>query len=158
MDTIRLTKILMLTTSPADGESLAAIRKANALLKQSGLNWEQFLRVRLAGPEIREEPKKKKPAAKKLSRHDEEKLMLETCLEEVHGDARDFIEDIHDKWTRWGSLTKNQFNAIKKFYDRCRPAIEPEEEDEDEDYDDDDEYRCTCTDRNRDPDCLEHGG
>lgn len=33
----------MLTTSPVDGEALAAIRKANSLLRAAGGSWESFL-------------------------------------------------------------------------------------------------------------------
>lgn len=38
----KLTKVLMLTQSPVDGESLAACRTANAMLAKAGMNWAQF--------------------------------------------------------------------------------------------------------------------
>jgi hypothetical protein len=39
----RLIKLMKLTTSATDGESLAAIRKANEWLSRQGLDWEQLL-------------------------------------------------------------------------------------------------------------------
>lgn len=38
-----LTKLLMLTTSNNDAEALQAVRKANALLKASGWDWQQLI-------------------------------------------------------------------------------------------------------------------
>ncbi len=43
MDTQKLTKLMMLTTSDQDGEALSAIRMANALLKRAGKNWQEIL-------------------------------------------------------------------------------------------------------------------
>lgn len=37
-------KVLLMTTSDTDGESLAAIRRANSMLKNANTNWEALLR------------------------------------------------------------------------------------------------------------------
>lgn len=44
LDVDRLVKVLAMTTSDHDGEALAAIRKANAILKEQGLTWAEFVR------------------------------------------------------------------------------------------------------------------
>lgn len=44
-------------------------------------------------------------------------LMLETCLEEVEGDAREFIQSLSDFFDERGFLTDKQFMALEKFYD-----------------------------------------
>ncbi len=43
LDKEKLTKIMMLSTSDADGESLNAIRMANRMIKSVNLNWESIL-------------------------------------------------------------------------------------------------------------------
>lgn len=43
IDTRKLARVLNLTTSPSDGETLAAVRRANALLRSAGLDWSQVL-------------------------------------------------------------------------------------------------------------------
>lgn len=43
LDRDLLTKLMMLTTSDADGEALSAIRKANQILKKEKLNWQEVL-------------------------------------------------------------------------------------------------------------------
>ena len=43
MDKDKLIKLLNLTTSKNDGEALSATRKANAFLKDNGINWEEFV-------------------------------------------------------------------------------------------------------------------
>lgn len=50
LDREKLTKVLMLTQSDQDGEALAAIRAANAMLARSGQNWEGFLRAPGSSP------------------------------------------------------------------------------------------------------------
>jgi hypothetical protein len=42
-DREKFIKIMMLAQSPSDGEALAALRKANAMLLRERLNWEEFL-------------------------------------------------------------------------------------------------------------------
>lgn len=53
----RLVKLLMMTTSDKDGEALVAVRKANKLLRQLGVNWQELLAL----PLIEDEPEPKPP-------------------------------------------------------------------------------------------------
>jgi hypothetical protein len=43
LDRTRLAKVLAMTTSPHEGEALAAIRRANEIIQGEGLSWEQVL-------------------------------------------------------------------------------------------------------------------
>ncbi len=45
MDKGHLIKLLNLTSSKNDGEALNATRKANAFLKENGINWEELVLV-----------------------------------------------------------------------------------------------------------------
>jgi len=44
LDHDRLAKLLALSTSDSDGEALAAIRRANAMVSKAGLTWHQVLK------------------------------------------------------------------------------------------------------------------
>jgi hypothetical protein len=50
LDRERLAKVLQLTTSTNDSEALAAIRKANDIVKGEGLTWDEVLVQVEAGP------------------------------------------------------------------------------------------------------------
>lgn len=114
MDFVKLTKLMMLTASNADGEALNAIRIANRMLTGAKLNWEQVLKVRLAGPELHE----KRAKSEKVDRKAVTRQMLNVCLENVQGPAAEFIESLEESFVKYGSLTAKQMNALKKFYDR----------------------------------------
>jgi hypothetical protein len=49
LDLVRLGKILALTTSPSDGEALAAARKAASLVQRAGLDYGRLLSGHLPG-------------------------------------------------------------------------------------------------------------
>lgn len=45
--------------------------------------------------------------------------MLETCLEQVEGEALSFIESLSDFYDEKGFLTSKQRAALEKFYYNC---------------------------------------
>ena len=55
---------------------------------------------------------------------DERAKLIEHMLGEVEGHlddlhrTNDFIESIRDQFDRWGTLTDNQIEAVRKFYGR----------------------------------------
>lgn len=56
MDKERLTKLMMMTTSSNDAEVVVAVRKANQLLAQAGMTWEEFIRLRPVAPRTSSPP------------------------------------------------------------------------------------------------------
>lgn len=145
MDQDKLVKILMLSTSDADGEALNAIRMANAMLKSAKVNWREFLAGK-GGPmpswqveEIKTlrarnqilqemiEALQQSQTYKSADEFEPEQQesaniedMIETCLDHVMGGARDFIESLEAAYTKWGRLTPKQFSALQKFYWNCK--------------------------------------
>lgn len=125
----------MLTQSDNDHEALAAIRKANQLLAVYNLNWEGYLGVAkqmdIDEQESREPPH---PASECPSSYDDYSLqgmnnrertikmfrVVKARLEEEGSDAISFIHSLEDGFAKYGSLTANQYYALKKFYDRVK--------------------------------------
>lgn len=48
---------------------------------------------------------------------DEINEMFETCLDEIQGDSRSFIESIYDQWEKKSSLSPKQISGLKRFYE-----------------------------------------
>ncbi len=133
LDHDKFIKIMMLTTSPADGEALVAIRKANAMLAAIKKNWEEILKSkgfdRPTEPPNWEEGFRKQYTNRYTRRyaydmHDDDiekaRLMLAACMQHVKGSARSFIESLNTAFEEHGSLTEKQFAALKKFYKNIR--------------------------------------
>ena len=108
-------KLMMLSTSDQDGEALAALRKANAVLAEANMNWEELIRAK-AKAEIRPD---ERPATGVAEPFIEE--MLEELLRDVKGSFRDFIVSISEWYDKHGSLTPKQYAAIKKAWDKRNP-------------------------------------
>lgn len=125
-------KLMMMTTSDVDGEALVALRKANAMLAEQNMNWEELLKakVKFARQERSEEYHQRKRGER--NRHDstngefvmpsdeEINLFFEILLDSVHPKApfREFVESVHSFWEENGYLTKRQAEAIKKAAER----------------------------------------
>lgn len=117
MDIDKFFKVVNLTTSSVDGEALAAIRKANAMLKSNQTTWEMVILGKPRKAEFTEEKKSKKKSTEDKDRIAE---MFEAVLKSVEGyDSEDFIHSIHDFWKTRGFLTPKQKSALEKFYNNC---------------------------------------
>jgi hypothetical protein len=114
IDRERLAKFLELTRSDNEHEALAAMRQANKLVP----DWGAFVRGTEArsklGVAYREKP------AQPIRRETYRPLiseMLQECLENVRGEALDFIQDLSHAYESRGFLTPKQNAALTKFYD-----------------------------------------
>jgi hypothetical protein len=65
LDKGKLAKLLALTSSPVDGEALAAVRKAHHLIAKAGITWPQLLEV--DDPVLEPEPEHVRQAKELLS-------------------------------------------------------------------------------------------
>jgi hypothetical protein len=132
-------KLMMLSTSDQDGEALVAIRKANAILAEDNLNWEEFIRsgVKVVHETQKQErtdraksSKQRKEAEEKeyhdtyrgrLYDDDSEILpMFEYLLETIPvGDSfLHFIQDVRKWYREKGFLTERQYRVIRNAYFR----------------------------------------
>lgn len=133
-----LVKLMMMTTSPHDGEALVAIRKANAILASQNLNWEEFLRGAQPAAEDnswRTPPSRRRSRAQRYTDsyhgdfddsnnfrlHTDPSIidpMFERALRNSKGSFKKFIENLEEWWTEKGFLTEKQYNAVKQAAER----------------------------------------
>jgi hypothetical protein len=120
IDFDKFIKLMMMTTSDHDHEALVALRKANAMLDSDDRNWEELLR----GKVTMQVPWPASPG--RPSQHhtnaDEINDMFSELMMKVpyNSSFRVFIEDVHAWWEQKGFLTNNQYNALKRAYQRTR--------------------------------------
>lgn len=109
-------KLMMMTTSPNDGECLTAVRMANATLMEANLNWDEFLRgkAKITGDTTPNHSGKKYQNA----------VEIEAMFNSILATARrgtsfyNFIKSLSDWWEANGFLTEKQYNALRKSYER----------------------------------------
>lgn len=111
MFTEKLIKILNLSTSDNDGESLNAIRLANAMVKKAGLSWEAII-----GRGVTSE-KPPEPEATELS---PEEMFAFIRANAWLGFDFTFIDDVQLKYTRTGRLTARQRIGLIKVYNAVK--------------------------------------
>lgn len=126
-----LIKLLMMTTSPNDGEALTAIRKANAMLASANVNWEEFLKaVQTTNDQsFRTPPSQRRykgdddaNAFSDVGRGPSQKFtdaniidpMFEKAFENASGGFADFLDSVYEWWGQKGFLTEKQYYAVKR--------------------------------------------
>ncbi len=104
----RLLKCLWLTTSPVEGEALAAVRKVNDLMRDMGLTWNDAFASA-------------KPSAAANAQDDDDEDwedVFATILR--HGALNErwagVITDMRDRWRDLRFLTEKQEAMVMRFY------------------------------------------
>jgi len=110
-------KLMMMTTSPSDGEALNACRMANGLLLEANLDWRDFLQGKA---QIVSTPGLKGVQGKRYTNSDEINRMLDQVLSHTRGGTsfHNFIMSLNDWWKDNSYLTEKQYNALRKSYER----------------------------------------
>lgn len=126
------TKLMMMTTSDNDQEALTALRKANGILAEAGVNWEEFLnavdieRRNKTGQSRKRERERNDRAAnfsdvqsgKRNGRYDDAdaiNALFEMAYQNVTNSGfRGFLDSVHTWWEANGFLTEGQYNAVRK--------------------------------------------
>lgn len=112
-------KLMMMTTSPNDGECLTAVRMANAALMEANLNWDEFLRgkAKITGDTASGQASY---GGKKYQNAVEIEAMLNSVLATIKRGTSffTFIESLNDWWEANGFLTEKQYSALRKVYER----------------------------------------
>jgi len=113
MDVLKLLKLLMLTTSPNDNESLLAIRTANDILKKNNLSWKSFNLVPLP---VRSRFRTPPPPDPKIDL-DERLQMMFGFIYENAWDNFDttFVDSLFEQWEN-RDLSEKQIAALEKVY------------------------------------------
>lgn len=129
LDRQRLIKLMNMTTSSNDGEALAAIRKANALLKVNGMNWSEFI----SG--IKQQPLRPAPRPmgrgtmdtapeypRPQSRFTDKDIprMLQSLMRDTKGSFHDVVASWNEYWQERGYLTERQYESLINAYERAK--------------------------------------
>jgi hypothetical protein len=117
-------KVLGMTTSTHDGEALAAIRKANELLKAAGVTWREYIEAvditrKAKGGKQAPPPPPPQDDFEDIE-VDEIREMLDVLLRTVSPQSpfRNFIESVNQQFCDNGHLSEKQIAAIRKSYKR----------------------------------------
>lgn len=97
-----LVKILSLTQSPNDHETLAAIRKANSVLQQNGWSWEDLVYGRV------------KPLRRALDADKIEAALSLVARHPFESGAALFLLAVRDRWEKSRSLTAEQRHGLMR--------------------------------------------
>jgi len=110
----KLKKLMQLTQSDNDNEALAALRKANAIIKSTSADWERILsRTIVVVDEVEEAPPPPRPGAMSVEIDD----AFEICLA---GTQSEFIDSLYDQWHATRFLSPRQTEALFKWRDNIR--------------------------------------
>ena len=130
----KFVKLMQMTLSDNDNETLMAIRKANNILMEFDLNWEEFI--------TEKSPHRQQQAQTRTDPftppfgwgdrqdaydyYEDEEVPIKRMFEVVRPTARDsfseFIESIYTWWKKYGRLTYRQEEALRKAYHRQMQA------------------------------------
>lgn len=119
MDLDKFVKILKLTTSPVDGEALAAVRKANEILKRENFEWEHFV---LGKIHHKSGPGEERPFSPKYSdeiiRPDQIADALSLLLSRVDGLGQKTVSMLYSfksQFDKRGNLSDRQKEVLLKI-------------------------------------------
>lgn len=118
----KLKKLMMMTLSEVDNECLQAIRGANRILREEGIDWNRvFSRTVTVVNEFEAAPEDESPDASKIrerERIDEAFSVVEAS--DPRGSFADFISSLKEQWERRGSLSIAQKDSLFKAAQRVQ--------------------------------------
>jgi hypothetical protein len=128
----KFVKLMMKTTSTNDNEALVALRKANAMLAEANVNWEEFLTVigstkdvaQSARAPTRRPPWEEDDGFSDIGRDarghytdaDTINRLFELAFRSTRPSSsfREFLDSVHAFWEGNGFLTEKQYSAIHR--------------------------------------------
>lgn len=132
MDKAKLAKLLAMTTSTHDGEAINAMRLANEMILKAGLTWENVLTT-VGHPGFtvtvtRHKAPEQRPYEEWVAPHLRDKASIDLMFRTIYAQPRtdneefwQFMDSIHERWTRHGNLTQKQYSALVRCYQKVRP-------------------------------------
>jgi hypothetical protein len=118
---LRLTKVLALTGSSFDGEAVAAIRRANEILKARSLTWSDLIAATIEAPSSKAGHARHGTGGENREQmHWREAVKICLGMEEAPLSAwdRGFLESILE---RRNPLTEKQKIQLLRILEACRP-------------------------------------
>jgi hypothetical protein len=116
-----LIKLLRMTESEHDGETLNAVRMANALLNRHNANWDEVLRGKV--PMIDADPFGTSPKMGKIpdkGAHYTNAAEIDAMFANIYNRLRPtdafkvYVDSVHEWWEQKGFLTQKQYDVIKR--------------------------------------------
>lgn len=122
---------MLMTTSDSDGEALNALRMANKMMAEEGVRWPDVLqeerKVTVTVSRAPWDPESSyRPAEDWVAPHLKDAVTINLMFKTIYGtqmtdDFKMFVDSVHARWKKFGQLTANQYNAIRRCYTRARP-------------------------------------
>lgn len=118
---------MAMTTSDNDHEALAALRKANEVIKGEKLTWQDVL-SQDSGRTINLTLHRTAPAPYQtdenwVAPHLKDKVTIDLMFRCIYAQPRgtneefwQFVDSVHNRWQKHGNLTQGQYAAIKNSY------------------------------------------
>lgn len=129
LDKGRLAKVLALTQSDNDAEAIAAIRRANEIIKSEGLQWSDLLTATVNTVNITLQRAPVQPGdfgpvqEEWIPPHLQDAHTIDLMFKTIFAQARtdnegfwQFMESIHHQWQQNHALKQGQYQALRKSY------------------------------------------
>jgi hypothetical protein len=107
-----LKKLLNMTESPVDAEALAAIRKANDLLKRADVNWDRVMN-RMVTLDVEMAGAGTSAGAGDVEEDDMESI-FQKAIDQSSGGFHETILSIYAQWQRTSSISARQREVVLK--------------------------------------------
>lgn len=136
MDKAKLVKLLNLSASDFDGESLSAIRMANKMIKEDRTTWDEIIQYGDFKKKAKEEADRSQRQDRSERRHSDPfasssfgsrgdgpssvSEILDECLYGVTGSGAEFIESLAAQYRQRGRLTERQTAALIRFWENLK--------------------------------------
>jgi transcriptional regulator GlxA family with amidase domain len=124
IDRRKLLLLLNLTASDNDNEALASLRAANRLLKSADTDWETVLLPPERSVRITVQ-REAAPQEDWVPPHLKDKVMIDLMFRSIYSQPRSgnegfwqWLDDIHEKFRRFGQLSPGQYLTLRKCYQR----------------------------------------
>lgn len=121
----KLAKVMQLTQSSSDGEALAAIRMANAMLAKVNLNWAELIKNDFEVPEDNlialragEHDRTFPPVYEQARQSDIEEIFACLLIADIEPDFMAVLQSIFSQYNRKRKISLKQYNVICKAYIR----------------------------------------
>lgn len=107
VDLSKIIKLLNMSTSNFDGECLAAVRRANAMLMEENMTWGDVFQSKQSTPIL----------IPSMNSKENLQHMLTMCISRTHSKSGvEFLRSLQDFYRKRGFLTERQAEALHKWY------------------------------------------
>lgn len=128
MNLEKFAKLMARTTSPNDNEALVSVRKANALLLEANLTWDEFISQKTIIiqeivsqiPQSASNPQQSQQSTgstgKKYTNTEIEQMLVDCLLYVSNPSGKTFIASLNENYRTKGYLSQNQARALHNWW------------------------------------------